>query len=515
MAQNVGGYSVSLGLDASQFASGANLTKRQLRELDREFQKARTPAEKLERKLEQFNEKMRRFGMEGTKEAAEGARRLREQIEKLSKTDTMMNRFTKSLGSMTKGFLALAAAQLSIRGVTSAVQSLRDTLLEVDALAKRARGLNVAFGDLQAVQLAASEVAGVSPEQTAEVMAKLTKQVGNAAIGMKEVQKTFQRLNLDVANLQKMSPAEQFFKITEALRQVRDPAERMALAVKLGEAEFKKFMPLIDDATVSLEGYRQVVRDLGLDLSESTIKNIEAANDEIGRMALEWKAVKMEFAADEGVIRAMRGFTDFLSESAKKWAHDIGLFMDGLDLIEARMTGRKSRGEQMLEDTIKRGESEAKFREEQIAKRRAQEARNAASPFAGMDLAGGIGGAISDAFGAGKSKAGGLFGMLSDMSDSVDKWAVDTKQSMLASNRAQLAVAQAELKSLEGGGQTAVARTIQKGTQAAFEAMMGIDPETREAKRAAHEKKVEALQEQSRFLLQQIKDLINPVRKAR
>ena len=101
--------------------------------------------------------------------------------------------------------------------------------------------------------------------------------------------------------------------VAEALKNTKDPAERLRLAFKLFDSEGVAMVNMLVDGAAALEAVRQRARDLGIVLDEELIRNAERAKDEMDTLGTVISA---------NVTRALLGLAPALAD-ASSWLADL------------------------------------------------------------------------------------------------------------------------------------------------------------------------------------------------
>jgi hypothetical protein len=143
----------------------------------------------------------------------------------VSKLDTL---FSKA-GASLKSAFAIGA----IVGASTALIRMEDTL-EVNAanLKDMALQASVSYEALQRLRFAADQN-GSSAEAMDTALAKLTKSIGEARGGSEQLSRIFKVLGLDDLIKKGASTEAVFFGLSDALKQIKDPAERSAVVLAL------------------------------------------------------------------------------------------------------------------------------------------------------------------------------------------------------------------------------------------------------------------------------------------
>jgi len=105
----------------------------------------------------------------------------------------------------------------------------------------------IAAGNV-AVLRRAFEDAGVGADAVGATINKLQKAIAGASAGSEKSQAVFAKLGVDLAELSKMTPDQQFAAIGAAINKIEDPAQRAAVAMELFGRSGGKLLTVFGDA---------------------------------------------------------------------------------------------------------------------------------------------------------------------------------------------------------------------------------------------------------------------------
>ena len=135
--------------------------------------------------------------------------------------------------------------------------------------------------------------AGSSVEEFSKSAVKMQRAISEANSGSKSAAETFARLGLSAADLVNLSADEQFLRIAEAISQVKNPTDRLSLAMELFGKSAYKMLPVLAAGGAGIEAFREKARQMGFSLSGETADaadalgtQIEVLQDQFGRIAV-------------------------------------------------------------------------------------------------------------------------------------------------------------------------------------------------------------------------------------
>lgn len=122
------------------------------------------------------------------------------------------------------------------------------------------------------------------------------------------------QLGLSAAELQSLSPEEQFELIVRRLQEMPEGAEKSRLAVQLLGRGAQQLMPLLNSSADSVEELRQRAHSLGLVMSDEDVDASVAFGDALDDLNAVWSALKQKFGAQllPGFTRGLIGAANAL-----------------------------------------------------------------------------------------------------------------------------------------------------------------------------------------------------------
>jgi hypothetical protein len=165
-----------------------------------------------------------------------------------------LDRATQGFGNLLRGVVAATAAYVGFRSAYGNAREILTLGADLDHLSKQT---GVAVADLATLRQAFADN-GVDAKRVGKSVNDLQRRIADAARGMGEGKQAMRDLNLEAAEVARMSPADQFDLIGKRIAAIENPAERTAIAVRLLGESGVELMPLfqsggaIDDARESL-----------------------------------------------------------------------------------------------------------------------------------------------------------------------------------------------------------------------------------------------------------------------
>lgn len=245
---------------------------------------------------------------------ADGGQAIREMGNVDSKQKKTFADMGKSLRTNATQWAKWGAAAVAAAAGTYAAL-VRSQMGTIDSLAKTSDKLGIATEELQALRHAA-ELTGVSTGTLDTALQRMTRRVAEAAKGTGEAKAALEELGLDAQVLARLSPDEQFRRISDAMEGVANQGDRVRLAMRLFDTEGVALVNTMRGGREALDAYKQEVQDFGLAISRVDAAKVEQANDalfragEVMRGALTKAAVEVAPIITEISNRFIEAATD-------------------------------------------------------------------------------------------------------------------------------------------------------------------------------------------------------------
>lgn len=204
--------------------------------------------------------------------------------QKLKDSESKLQRYQKKSGSslkkMRKSLNTLAAgfATLSVGAVAALAAITKASADAADQLGKTSDKLGVMPEKLQALRRAA-ELTGVSTTTLDMALQRMVRRVSEAAQGTGEAVGALQELGLEAETLAKLSPDEQFKRLSESMQNVAGSGDRVRLAMKLFDSEGVALVNTLKLTETELDAIEKRMIGTGEALSRFDISKMEMLND--------------------------------------------------------------------------------------------------------------------------------------------------------------------------------------------------------------------------------------------
>lgn len=235
----------------------------------------------------------------GVNQAAASMRRMQQSVSGLR---SGMNTLVAIQGA--QFFASMASSAISYaQSLVSAGNAQAQT---IDRTAKLANRLGLTYAQFTSVALA-GDLAGVSMEEVGNAATRLNVMIGRAANGSASAAAAFEGIGLSVADLQGMSPDQQFAAIADAIGQLPTAAARAAAAVAIFGKAGASLLPMFEGGGDAIRQAAEQAERLGLSLTEAQSSDVQAMND----------AFTLAYKAVEGIVGQV---TAYLSPAIKNVA---------------------------------------------------------------------------------------------------------------------------------------------------------------------------------------------------
>jgi hypothetical protein len=229
----------------------------------------------------------------------------------------------KDLSVVSMGFDKLggaAAAFLSVAAIQQLGVAVRDAANKLGDLKDAAEVIGITTDALQELQYAA-QLSGVSADVLQGSLQKLTKNLGDAAMGGTSAKKSLDELGLSGSELSTIPLDQALSRIADKLAAVENPAQRATLATDLFGKSGLAMVNMLADGSAGLEAMAAEAQSLGVVINRDVIYNAAEAADKLDAMSMVVSANLtaalvnlMPFVIDaaQGIASLTKAVNDFL-----------------------------------------------------------------------------------------------------------------------------------------------------------------------------------------------------------
>lgn len=202
--------------------------------------------------------------------------------KRVKKSKMTLKDFGKAVGRVTAGITGMAAVAVAA-GVASLTALTKSSLEAIDTTKKFADMIGVTTEALVGLQLAASR-SGVESNILNTALQRMTRRISEAGKGVGVAVGALEELQIPLESIINLSPDEQFRKITEAMGGVESQSDKVRIAMQLFDTEGVKLVNTMKAGVEGLDAANEEAKKLGLTFSGLAAKQVEQANDAMGRL---------------------------------------------------------------------------------------------------------------------------------------------------------------------------------------------------------------------------------------
>ncbi|MBA7639677.1 hypothetical protein ES703_47337 [subsurface metagenome] len=188
-------------------------------------------------------------------------------------------------GMAVMGGAILAAGALSIK-------TFAEMGDEVQKMALRTGFSTEALSELRH----AAEISGTSLGSVEKAVKRMSGTILDAQDGLETYIRAFQHIGIEVEELDKLNPEEQFLRIAEAIAEVEDPTKRAALAQDIFGRAGTELLPLFAAGKEGLADLRKEAHDLGIVFDQEAANKAAQFTDAMHRVKESTSGLKMTIA---------------------------------------------------------------------------------------------------------------------------------------------------------------------------------------------------------------------------
>lgn len=207
----------------------------------------------------------------------------------VSKSFTAQTRAVKSLDSQLRAISGTALKAASALGIAFSARALGNFIVSSvkagEAIGDTAEKLGITAEAFQELSYVADQN-GASADDLQAAFKGMAKLLGEVERHSASAKAELKNLGLTFADLQGQSPDQAFTILLDSVGKIADPTLRAAEAQKIFSKSGQQVLQLANLGAAGLDALRQRARDLGLVLSNETIKKSQDAADALGEIAI-------------------------------------------------------------------------------------------------------------------------------------------------------------------------------------------------------------------------------------
>lgn len=237
--------------------------------------------------------------------------RIRNQMNQgLANASKKLKSFGSSVATAGGALAGIGGGALGALG--SIAQAFASTTGEIGDMANRT---GMARDYLSQIGYAA-KITGTDLPTVEKGMQKVSKSLGEAAMGNKQAVAMFESLGLSVSDLMAMSPENRFEKIGKTVAGIKDPALRTAMAMDV----FGKSGSSLMDFFAGLDENKSKADQLGITITDNDVRMGEALGDAFDTVTMAMKGIAMQVgAAIAGPLTRLLGIISNVIATISGW----------------------------------------------------------------------------------------------------------------------------------------------------------------------------------------------------
>ena len=193
------------------------------------------------------------------------------------------------------GSMATIAAAAAVSAGVAGINLLKTTSKQIAETDRLAKSLRMSTQDLLGWQFA-SQKAGVSGEQMADIFKDIGDKIGDAVLNQSgEAVDALNALGLSAKKLSTETPDRQLLAIAGALEKVGTNAEKITILESLGN-DLSKLLPLFDNNSQKLQQLLKLSREYGVAPDPQSIDDLVKVNSLFEDMETQAQGLKLEIA---------------------------------------------------------------------------------------------------------------------------------------------------------------------------------------------------------------------------
>lgn len=194
----------------------------------------------------------------------------------------------KDLGAASAGFDKLAkgvAAFATLATIQQLGTMVRDAANKLGDLKDASDAIGITTDAMQELTYAA-QLSGVSADLLQTSLAKLSKNLGDAAMGGSAAKKALDTLGLSGASLAAMPLDKALGAVADKMSMIENPAQRAALATELFGKSGLAMVNMLADGSAGLNAMAIEAQNLGVVIDRDVIANAAEAADKLDAMSM-------------------------------------------------------------------------------------------------------------------------------------------------------------------------------------------------------------------------------------
>lgn len=221
MATTIHSLAYKMSADSAGFTRGVAASRKELTAAKRVMRETETPLEKYNRKVGEADMLLKK-----------GLITQKQYNRQVAGLKGSLKGATTALTAFGAGVVTAFGAG-AVKLFSTAVAKISENMEKLDKVGKLSDKLSVPPQAIRGLQFAAGQLSGLGGEQLAAGLTTMQNRVSEAAAGTGEAVKALNELGLSAEGLNRLSADRQFLRLADAIRDVKNPADQLRLAIDL------------------------------------------------------------------------------------------------------------------------------------------------------------------------------------------------------------------------------------------------------------------------------------------
>jgi len=204
-----------------------------------------------------------------------------------------------TISRLAKGFagiarkVALFGAAIAGIAIVAIIALTKKGLAAVDTLAKLAAIIGTNVASIQILRHMAT-IGGVSIEKMDKSIAKMTKNIGESAMGIGTATDALKELGLKATDLEKMKPEKMFGVLADAINKLPTAARKSSIAYDIFGRAGQELIVTMQGGSKAVAVMSKKLKELGILIGDKQANLVEQANDAWADIGLVWQGLSQQ-----------------------------------------------------------------------------------------------------------------------------------------------------------------------------------------------------------------------------
>lgn len=316
----VGSLAYSIVANTQQFTAGIVASKSELRTLKEAFVSTQSPTERFSASIDHLTQLAQKFPAK----ADVINRSIQQMRAEMSKAEFDASRFGQVWNKIGFNIDPVSVASRAFGVARDGVNAVVEKIEDLNQLSKRSELLGVPVRSMIGLSEAAEKLSGVDLPQFESAFTKMASNIAAAAMGEGEAGGALARLGLDPEKLSGLRADDQFLAIADALQNVQNAGERLALSKTIlgkGGVELASTLAAGGDAIRRIAD--EEIRASQIDLVN--LDDIKSAHEAMDDLSDSVKGLSNAFASElaPSIVQATNALTTLINTGGKPAARGV------------------------------------------------------------------------------------------------------------------------------------------------------------------------------------------------